>query len=73
MFHAKEFNTGESLTSDIGEFSISEKLCKYGKRMIPDILEAGRSVWEGIFVSQNRNDKGLSYGSEIENVNFRNY
>ena len=41
--------------------------------MIPDILEAGRSVWEGIFVSQNRNDKGLSYGSEIENVNFRNY
>lgn len=64
-FHAKELTTGVSLISDNGEFSISEKFpCRYGGGMIPDILEAGRSVWEGIPVSQDRNDKGLNWGWE---------
>lgn len=30
-----------------------------------DRLEVERSVWEVVFVSQNRNDKGLNYGSEM--------
>lgn len=38
-----------------------------------DSLEAGRSVWEIIFISHYRNDKGLNYGSQIENVNLRYY
>lgn len=52
MFNAKELNTGVSLISDNGEFSISEKfLCWFGGGMIPGILETGRSIWEVILVS----------------------
>ena len=61
MFHAKELTTGASLISDNGEFSISGNfLSRYGGVVIPDILEAGRSVWEGNLVSQDRNDNGLN-------------
>ena len=40
--------------------------------MTLDIPKAGRSFWKGIFVNQDRKDKGLNCGSEINNVYFSN-
>lgn len=71
IFHGK-FNTGESLTSDRGIFHF-RKFSLLWNDFNKGILETERSVWEVIFISQDRNDKGLNYGNETENVNVRSY